>query len=115
VVKEKTNGVGDGQMRKAKQGQEARPTARRRRTSSRTWLGAEIELIIRERERLLKATGAAAALFTALNIRDFPREAREPMRRLGALLESLPEETLTDAIEQSLGLTNTRRGASPAH
>jgi hypothetical protein len=78
-------------------------TARRQRTNPRSWLGAEIELIIRERERLLQAAGAAARLFASLNIRDIPREAREPVRKLGAVLESLSEETLTDAIEMLIG------------
>jgi len=102
-------------MRKARQKQDARSGPRRRRAGPKTWLGTEIELIIRERERLLRTTGAAAALFTSLNIRDFPREAREPMRRLGALLEALPEETLTDAIEQALGLAHSQRGLNAAY
>lgn len=67
------------------------------------WLGAEIELIIRERERLLQAAGAAASLFSALDPRQVPREARASVRALGAVLQSLPEETLTDAIETSIG------------
>lgn len=94
-------------MRRAKQELDTRTSTRRRRgAGTKTWLGTEIELIIRERERLLRTAGAAAALFTALNIRDFPREAREPMRRLGITLESLPDETLTDAIEQILALAD---------
>jgi len=90
-------------MSKGKQKGPNGAPVRKRRAGARTWLGAEIELIIRERERLLQAAGAAATLFTTLNIRDVPREAREPVRRLGAVLESLPEETLTDAIELLLG------------
>ena len=70
-------------------------------------LATEIELIIRERERLLQAAGAAAALFTRLNIREIPREAREQVRRLGAVLDALPEETLTDAIEILIGRNAT--------
>jgi hypothetical protein len=76
---------------------------RGRRGGAKHLLAKEIELIIGERERLLQAAGAAAALFTKLNVRDFPNEAREPVRRLGAVLSALPEETLTDAIEQLLG------------
>ena len=75
---------------------------KKQRSDARAWLGAEIELIIRERERLLQAAGAAAALFTALDISRIPRAARAPVRRLAAVLGSLPEETLTDAIETSL-------------
>ena len=79
----------------------------------RAMLASEIELIIRERERLLQAAGAAAALFTRLNIRDVPNEAREQVRRLGAVLDALPEETLADAIESLIGrsLTGTLAGA----
>jgi hypothetical protein len=83
---------------------------RARREARKNWVATEIELIIRERERLLQATGAAAALFTKLNIRDFPRDAREPVRRLGAVLSALPEETLIDAIELLMG----RRGVVTA-
>lgn len=80
-----------------------------RRVAEQDFLATEIELIIRERERLLQAAGAAAALFSRLNIRKIPREAREQVRRLGAVLDALPEETLTDAIEQLIG-----RAAHPA-
>ena len=78
-------------------------SGKKQRRDAHAWLGAEIELIIRERERLLQAAGAAAALFTALDPSRIPREARESVRRLGAVLGSLSEETLTDAIEMSLG------------
>jgi hypothetical protein len=81
-----------------------------RRRSKHNFLATEIELIIRERERLLQAAGAAAALFTRLNIREIPRDAREQVRRLGAVLDALPEETLTDAIEILIG----RSAARPA-
>ena len=88
-------------MRKGKQ----RGSAPNRgpRGDKQDFLATEIELIIRERERLLQAAGAAAALFTRLNIRDIPREAREQVRRLGAVLDARPEETLTDAIEILIG------------
>jgi hypothetical protein len=70
---------------------------------ARAWLGAEIELIIQERERLLRAAGAAAAVFTALDPESIPSEARALVGNLGAVLETLSEETLTDAIEMSIG------------
>ena len=76
---------------------------KRRRGPINPSLSMEIERIVRERERLLQATGAAAALFSRLNIRDFPREAREPVRRLGAVLDTLSEETLTDAFAMLMG------------
>jgi hypothetical protein len=95
-------------MRKGKQ--KGSTPIKVRRGSKRDFLAAEIELIIRERERLLQAAGAAAALFTRLNIRQIPREAREQVRRLGAVLDALPEETLTDAITLLIG----RAASSPA-
>lgn len=70
---------------------------------ARACLGAEIELIIHERERLLQAAGAAAAVFSALDLDRIPREARASVRNLGAVLETLSEETLTDAIEMEIG------------
>jgi hypothetical protein len=76
---------------------------RRRRSQSNRWLGAEIELMMRERERLLRAAGAAANLFTELDIRDLPDEARRSLCRLAATLASLSDETLTDAMEHALG------------
>lgn len=82
----------------------------RERGNARAWLGAEVELIIRERERLLQAAGAAASLFSTLDPRFLPREARESARQLGAILQSLPDETLTDAME-----TVVRRDMPAAH
>lgn len=76
------------------------------------WLGAEIELMMRERERLLHAAGAAAALFTQLDVRDLPSQARASLWRLGATLASLSDETLADALEQVLSEADSR--PSPA-
>jgi hypothetical protein len=92
--------------------------ARKRRSKSERWperwLGAaEIELMIRERERLLHAAGAAASLFTALDIRDLPAEARRSLCQLAATLASLSDETLADAMEHVLG--KQLRSRLPAH
>jgi hypothetical protein len=87
--------------------------ARKRRDGAKAWLGAEIELIIRERERLLHAAGAAAALFSALDIADLPLKARASLRRLGATLASLSDETLSDAMEQMIVQHDAKR--QPAH
>ena len=97
--------------RKYKQG--GSTVARKRRSKSERWLGAEIELMIRERERLLHAAGAAASLFTALDIRDLPAEARRSLCQLGATLASLSDETLSDAMEHLLG--GQLRSRLPAH
>jgi hypothetical protein len=91
--------------------------ARKRRSKSERsperWLGAEIELMIRERERLLHAAGAAASLFTALDVRDLPAEARRSLCRLAATLASLSDETLSDAMEHVLA--GQHRSRLPAH
>lgn len=86
-----------------RKGRQKGAAAKGRRGPKQDLIATEIELIIRERERLLQAAGAAAALFTRLNIRKIPREAREQVRRLGAVLDALPEETLIDAIEILIG------------
>lgn len=90
-------------MSKGKQLSIARGAAKKRRGTTRTWLGAEVELIIRERERLLRTAGAAAVLISKVNLMDFPQDARDSARRLGVVLGALPEETLSDAFEQLLG------------
>jgi hypothetical protein len=90
--------------------QKRNATAPARRTGKRSWLSTEIELIIRERERLLQAAGAGAALFTALNIRELSTEARVSLHALGATLASLSDETLADAME-SLWSAAERRQA----
>jgi hypothetical protein len=77
-------------------------------------VGAEIELIIRERERLLHAAGAAASLFSALDPQALPHAARASAHALGTVLQALPEETLTDAIEMALGRRD-RAAARAAH
>jgi hypothetical protein len=86
-------------------------SAARERVDARAWLGAEIELILRERERLLQTAGAAASLFSALDPRLLPQQARESAHALGMILQALPEETLTDAMEAAF----IQRGAATAH
>lgn len=86
--------------------------ASRSRGDARAWVGAEIELLIRERDRLLQAAGAAASLFSTLDLERIPNEARASARALGAVLQSLPEETLTDAIEMSVGRLGRERAAT---
>ena len=84
---------------------------RGRRQIPKGLLGAELELVMREHERLLDAAGAAAHLFQVLDIRDLPAAARPSLCRLGAVLSSLPDETLADAMEHALGVPRTRLAA----
>lgn len=69
------------------------------RARGREMVGREIEMIMGERERLLRAAGAAAALVRCVELGKLPAQARAPVQRLGALLDALPEETLCDALE----------------
>jgi len=77
----------------------------------RSWLGSEIELIMRERERLLHAAGAAAALVARLDIRAMPDEVRRPLQALGATLALLPDETLSDAMRSLWHRARTSTGS----
>lgn len=95
-------------------GRRNKRTGRKRRDASEGsegWLGAEIELVMRERERLLDAAAAAASLFQALDIRDLPAAARPSLCRLGATLSSLSDETLADALELALSAPRARMRA----
>lgn len=85
------------------------------RGRARGLVGREIELIMFERERLLQAAGAAAALVTHLDLRNLPRDALGPMHRLGALLDALPEETLADALKALHVLRSHRAGSGETH
>jgi len=85
-------------MARSKETPKAVPAAKVVRGRARGLVGREIELIMRERERLLRAAGAAAALVTHIDVRDLPRDALGPVHQLGALLDALPEETLADAL-----------------
>ena len=63
------------------------------------FLSQEIELLMAERQRLLKVVGAAAALVANTNAGELPEEAIDAAELLSELLNSLPEETLQDALE----------------
>lgn len=78
------------------------PGARKRRSSAHGWVGAEIELMLHEHERLLRTAGAAASLLSTLDPRALPSRARRSLMRLGATLAHLSDETLADAMEQVL-------------
>ena len=62
-------------------------------------LSQEIEILMAERDRLLKVVGAAAALVANTNASELPEEAMDAAELLSELLNSLPEETLQDALE----------------
>ena len=63
-----------------------------------TLLRAEIELLMKERQALLKVTGAAASLIAELRSNDLPSAAVEAAELLAANINALPEKTLQDAL-----------------
>jgi tellurite resistance protein len=62
-------------------------------------LREEMELLMRERNSLLKVAGAAAVLVANTDGRDLPEEAAEAAELLSTLVNELPEETLQEALE----------------
>ncbi|MBI3902513.1 MAG: hypothetical protein HY306_06160 [Nitrosomonadales bacterium] len=62
-------------------------------------LREEMEMLMGERMKLLKVTGAAAVLVANTDGRDLPAEAAEAAEMLSTLVNNLPEETLQEALE----------------
>jgi hypothetical protein len=62
-------------------------------------LREEMEMLMGERNRLLKVAGAAAVLMANTDGRDLPAEAAEAAEMLSTLVNELPEETLQEALE----------------
>jgi hypothetical protein len=61
-------------------------------------LRTELELLMRERQSLLKVTGAAASLIAELNSGDLPATTVQAADLLAESVNALPEETLQDAL-----------------
>jgi hypothetical protein len=62
-------------------------------------LRSEIEMMVKEREHLLRATGAAAIFVAKLDTKVLPESTYEAADILAASINALSEETLNDAIE----------------
>ncbi len=62
-------------------------------------LGEEVEMLMRERARLLKVVGAAAVLVANTDPGSLRDEAMDAAEMLSEMLNALPEETLKDALE----------------
>ena len=60
----------------------------------------ELEMLMQERQRLLKVTGSAAVLVANLDIGSLPhdQETIDAAELLGESLNGLTEETLNDAL-----------------
>jgi hypothetical protein len=62
-------------------------------------LRRELELLMGEREILLRIAGAAAAFVAELDTQSLPEETWEAAELLAELLNGIPEETLREALE----------------
>ena len=62
-------------------------------------LRSELELLMREREVMLKMTGVAAGLIAELNTTDLPIRTVEAADLLATSINQLPEELLQDALD----------------
>lgn len=61
-------------------------------------LRSELELLMRERQTLLKVAGAAAGLIAEMDSHDLPIATVEAADLLATSINSLSEETLQDAL-----------------
>lgn len=62
-------------------------------------LRAEIEMLMKERQSLLKTTGAAAVFIANLDSSTLPENAYEAAEMLSNYLNDLSEDTLRDALD----------------
>ena len=63
-------------------------------------LRAEIEMLMRERQALLRTTGAAAVFIANLDSDALPEGSYESAEMLSNCLNDLTEETLREALEK---------------
>jgi hypothetical protein len=61
-------------------------------------LRAELELLMKEREGLLRVAGAAAGFIANMDIQALPHSAYEAADVLAQSLNGVPEDTLQDAL-----------------
>ena len=61
-------------------------------------LREELEMLMAERNSLLKVVGAASVLMANTDGRNLPAEAAEAAEMLSKLVNELPEETLSEAL-----------------
>lgn len=62
-------------------------------------LRAELELLMRERQSLLKIAGVAAGLIAEMDSHELPISTVEAADLLATSINSLSEETLQDALQ----------------
>mgnify|MGYP001589771671 CR=1 FL=1 len=64
-----------------------------------TMLRRELEILMGERETLLRVAGASAALIACLDSKRLPVGAVESADMVATSINALPEETLQDALD----------------
>ena len=64
-----------------------------------TMLREEMEILMSERQMLLRIAGTAATLIAELDEKSLPPATYEAAEFLGEFLNELPEESMTDALE----------------
>lgn len=86
-------------------------------TNDAAMLRAEVEMLMNERESLLRTLGAASVFFANLSAEDLPETAYDAADVLAKCLDSLPEETLREAlllvqplVERDLGHAENQPG-----
>lgn len=62
-------------------------------------LRSELEMLMRERQLLLRIAGVSASFVAELDSSTLPAETYDAAELLSELINSLPEETLSDALE----------------
>ncbi len=62
-------------------------------------LRSELEMLMAERQRLLRTVGAAAMFVAKLDTHVLPENTYEAADILAATINALPEESLRDAVE----------------
>jgi hypothetical protein len=61
-------------------------------------LRAEVEMLMKERDCLLRVAGAAAGFVANMDIRALPKSTYEAADFLAQCVNGIPEDTLTDAL-----------------
>jgi len=61
-------------------------------------LSKEIEILMAERSRLLRVAGAAAQFVAVMDVRNLPEKVATEADILAASVNTLPEDTLRDAL-----------------
>lgn len=62
-------------------------------------LKGELEMLIKERQALLRVSGAAAAFIANMDIKALPKHAYEAADLLAQMVNAIPEDTLRDSLD----------------